>query len=746
MAQIDARAEVDHERQENLTIWIYLLFFLSGIPAIIYQIVWQRALFALYGINIESVTIVVSAFMLGLGLGSLGGGALSHRYRLRPVALFAAAELGIGIFALLSLRMFHFVAEYSRTKPLWVTGTISFLLVVVPTLLMGSTLPLLIEHLVRISRNVGSSVGSLYFVNTLGSGVACLVAVRPLMNYLGQAGTVRCAALVNGLVGVGAAIYSYRCERKSREQEAFAASNAHSLARCLPFTVALLCAAFCGFSALSYEIIWYRLLAFALGDTAPIFASLLGSYLVGIALGSRFGDRYTEHHRAEDAIRILPITILGSTAVSFWINPAAAWILKITPGSFFASLVFLVLICHAAILFGTLFPLIAHVAVDPRRAGASVSYLYASNIAGSTLGVLLVGFVLMDRFSLYRITSLLLLGGGFCTAGVFWISARASRKFGLVFAIATVATILVAPASRPTFATIYDRLLFKKLYPAQHFAQVIENRSGTIGITPDGTLFGGGVYDGAFNTDLLNDTNIIVRPYALSAFHDSPSHVLMIGLGSGSWAQVVANNPQLHDLTVVEINPGYLEAISKHPATARLLNNPKVTITIDDGRRWLLRHPEARFDAILMNTSYYWRNHVSNLLSAEFLRIVRLHLRTKGVFFYNTTWSDDVMATGLAVFPYALRIFNCLAVSDSPLEFDRARWKSVLLSYVIDGRKVIDSDDSYQMKKLDEIVNIRHAAPAAFWASIETDQEIRQRLRGQRNLIITDDNMGLEWR
>src|SRR5262249_31952602 len=101
--------------------------------------------------------------------------------------------------------------------------------------------------------------------------------------------------------------------------------------------------------------------------------------------------------------------------------------------------------------------------------------------------------------------------------------------------------------------------------------------------------------------------------------------------------------------------------------------------------------------------------------------------------------------TGLAVFPFALRVFNCIALSDSPLVFDRARWKSVLLSYSIDGKHVIDQDDPGQMKKLDEIIAVGNAVPASASSSIETNDELRNRLRGQQNLIITDDNMGVEW-
>jgi len=146
-----------------------------------------------------------------------------------------------------------------------------------------------------------------------------------------------------------------------------------------------------------------------------------------------------------------------------------------------------------------------------------------------------------------------------------------------------------------------------------------------------------------------------------------------------------------------------------------------------------------------MNTSFYWRNHSTNLLSTDFLQIVRRHLRSRGVFFYNTTHSEDVVATGLSIFPYSLRVCNALALSDSPLKFDRQRWKSILLSYRIDRKPVVNANSLDQMKRLDAIVNIADAPPIGEWDSIEGNEEMRQRLRNRNNLIITDDNMGLEW-
>jgi len=164
-------------RSEPLARWtrvLCVLFFFSGFPALIYQLTWQRALFRIFGVNIESVTIVVTAFMLGLGLGSLAGGWLSKRRGVPPLLLLAAIELLTGAFGLASLAIFDRIGQMTIGLPLTVKAGVTLALVIVPTLLMGATLPLLVCNLVRRSGNVGSAVGLLYYVNTLGAGAACL--------------------------------------------------------------------------------------------------------------------------------------------------------------------------------------------------------------------------------------------------------------------------------------------------------------------------------------------------------------------------------------------------------------------------------------------------------------------------------------------------------------------------------------------------------------------------------------------
>jgi predicted membrane-bound spermidine synthase len=189
---------------------LQVIFFVSGFAALLYQVVWQRSLYAIYGINIESVSVVVTAFMLGLGIGSFVGGALSKRRAFPCILVFSLAELAIGLFGCFSLGLFRLVGSVTLGAPPIGTALATFLLVLLPTMLMGGTLPLLVAHRVRASRNVGRSVGSLYFVNTLGSALASAAAPLVMMGSLGQTVTVRVAAVLNLLVSVSAFVLSRR--------------------------------------------------------------------------------------------------------------------------------------------------------------------------------------------------------------------------------------------------------------------------------------------------------------------------------------------------------------------------------------------------------------------------------------------------------------------------------------------------------------------------------------------------------
>ena len=732
---------------------ISILFFFSGIPALIYQIVWQRALFAIYGTNAESVAVVVSAFMLGLGIGSLIGGWLSSRLPEKAIFFFAAFELGVALIGLVSLQIFHWAAKFTAGVSLPATIVFSLLLLILPTILMGATLPLLIQHLVHNLRRVGYPVAMLYFANTFGSAVACYLCATFLLGRFGQSGSVRWAACLNVAVATSAFLLGTRKKSTEPNEPKPATSPTAASAAAgsfhLPLGMAMFVAGIGGFIALGFEIIWFRIFALASFDRAPAFALLLCTYLSGIAAGSFVSGKLTERKSAPEILRLIAYLIAIAGALSVYVPPLIAFLRGKDISYLFGA--FAVFLTTAVI--GSVFPLLCQLSVSADgHAGRDVSLIYVSNILGSTLGSLAIGFVWMNRFGLQQVALQLGIAAVITGAAVLFYmrgheqSASSAQSFnlrGLTVAALTILAIIVAPRF---YAQLYERLIFGPRGAAvAPLAHVVENRNGVIAVTRDAAVYGGGIYDGYFNIDPAHDVNVIVRCFALSAFHPDPRRILVIGLSSGSWAQILANHPQVESLDIVEINPGYLQLIPQYPAVRSLLTNPKVRVYVDDGRRWLNAHPQARYDAIVMNSSFYWRDHSTGLLSADFAAEARAHLNSGGVFYYNTTGSREVMATGMKVFPYGLRVINFIAVSDAPLELNVDRWMEILKQYKIDNQQVFAPENpgaQATLAKYRALAATANAPPDS--QGMELSASLRARLAGRD--IITDDNMGREWR
>lgn len=196
--------------------FLSLVFWASGFASLLYQVIWQRKLFTIYGTNIEAITVVVTAFMLGLGVGSALGGALSRDPKRPILRIFGYVELGIGLYGAISIPLIDFVGQRTIGVSLVGAGLLAFALVLIPTLLMGATLPLLVAHLVRRTSDVGRSVGLLYFVNTLGAAAGAMASVQLLLGRFGLSGSVWCAAAVNIAIGLSMLVY----ERRAIGQEA----------------------------------------------------------------------------------------------------------------------------------------------------------------------------------------------------------------------------------------------------------------------------------------------------------------------------------------------------------------------------------------------------------------------------------------------------------------------------------------------------------------------------------------------
>ncbi|MBR0801105.1 fused MFS/spermidine synthase [Bradyrhizobium jicamae] len=733
MAALDllpAAARADLSARTKL---LCVLFFFSGFPALIYQLTWQRALFRVFGVNSESVTVVVSAFMLGLGLGSLAGGWISKRRSVSLLPLLAMIEVATAMFGIISLSAFEQVGAFIVDWPLPAVAAVNLLLVLIPTLLMGATLPILVSHLVRSSGQVGGSVGLLYYVNTTGAGAACLLCCVLLFPFLGMHRAVLVAVTLNVAVALSAIVIHVFHDDQTVPPDAAVIRPPSEAATRLP--AAILLSALGGFISLSYEIYLFRIISYASGSSATTFALTLACFLFGVAAGARNAGKSCEGGPPSNIMRKAADEIIVANLFGLMFLPILSHS-AFGRGTIGIALLLVYLIARC---WGSLLPYLAQIGIpSDERAGMRTSLLYFANILGSTTGAILTGFVLTDYLSSAQLAVALIFAGTACVLILLAQSEgpRGERRKRTLRAIAVLALACVA------IPQMSHRLFANLLARGQttfDITDIVENRSGIITVDKDGTVYGNGMYDGRFNTRLAGDPNGIIRPYALSLFRGALPDVLMIGLSSGSWAQVIANNPAVRSLTIVEINPGYLRLIDRRPEVASVRQNSKVRIITDDGRRWLSHHPDQRFDAIVSNTTWNFRANTTNLLSAEFLELAKRHLNSGGVLFYNTTDSDRVQRTACLAFPYGARFTNHMIVSDRPIDWDLGRWRRTLESYVIDGEPQFRPESSEDRELLDAITSSDYAREV-----IEECPQLLVRTEGK--MPVTDDNMGTEWR
>ncbi|MGC8824021.1 MAG: spermidine synthase [Bacteroidales bacterium] len=324
-------------------------------------------------------------------------------------------------------------------------------------------------------------------------------------------------------------------------------------------------------------------------------------------------------------------------------------------------------------------------------------------------------------------------------AALLWIISQAGKlSLSRIDQPALYVLALILLISYPQmYKHLFEKIQLNEWYWGQSFKYIIQNKHGIISIIAedegDDMVIGGGVYDGRMNYTLSHNRNMIDRAYAVAALKPDADSILEIGLSSGSWSNVLTFYRPLKSLDIVEINPGYLELIRQYPSHVGLLSHPKVSIHIDDGRRWLSR-TDKKFDFILMNTTYHWRSQINNLVSKEFLELCKSHLTPRGVMFYNTTGSEDVVYTAAHVFKYVTRYSNFVAGSDAPFPADWEVKLSALKNFYY-GNTPVYEIDSISARSLENITN------SAF------HENLREKILESTNrYLITDDNLASEFK
>ncbi len=513
------------------------------------------------------------------------------------------------------------------------------------------------------------------------------------------------------------------------------------------FFIGLVLVTLTGFISLSYEICWVRLYSFVSGSRAWAFGGLLGAYLIGLAYGSRWSLRFQDPKDGGNPAHLgaISLFVLGANALGFLLIPIVSWVV-----TWVYFLVTLPLVGIAAALLGATLPLICHFAIPPdEKAGARLSYLYLGNILGSGAGSLLTGFVLMDHWTLQQISVFLAFLGLALSAGVALYAQLRGRELINRFACIIGAGVIVFLAAPFLFDGLYERLQLKGKYKhSERFDLVVESRFGVVTVDKGNKIYGGGVYDGYIGTE-LQPGSWMVRPYFLSAAHPAPKQVLVIGLSGGTWTQILAHNPHVEHITVIEINAAYSErVIPNYDPVKTILTNPNIDIIIDDGRRWLRNHPDRKFDAVVANATYHWREHASSLLSREFMQQILAHLNPGGVYLFNATGSDRAAKTAMEVFPDCALLLNNILASNAPLTFDKDRWRDTLAAYRYDGVPLFDLSTEKGREDLEAIVSLVDNAGIQDIATerrLWTRENLENDPATQRARPITDDNLGHEF-
>ena len=657
---------------------ILTLFFFSGLTGLIYEAVWARFLSLIFGSTVYASSTILVAYMAGLSIGSFFGGRAVERMR-NPVRFYGICELGIGLCAVILpiifvqmnglSRFIHTVLSPSRVLYTMLRFIIVTCLLLIPTSLMGATLPSLSKGLSGDKRRAGSSIGYLYTINTMGAVCGVLVATFMSIEKLGLRYSSFFAALVN--IAIGSAILFLMDTRdystKTREVD----TNLDTLRR-LPFNarLVLLVYAISGFCALSLEVLWTRELVFFLGTGTYAFGTMLSVFLLGIGLGSLIISRLLQKiERPLLLLGILEVCIGVTTLLNFILIPKLYSYKQDLFSNLGQNLFSFVLSGYAVtiglmiiptLFMGGAFPLAVQVySGESKKIGQSVGKIYAFNTIGSILGALLTGFLFIPligiapSFKMIIIINILIGGAVLFFSNFKYIFVK-YITVGLIPLI--IATLLFLPFDQPL--VLYSYIMNDPDNRLLHYAEDAYASVSVIDIPGTGRRLyvDSGLAADTSRFDMPSHKMIVHVPLLLM---DNPKKALVVGFGMGETSHSITTHGVQVD--AVEISRGAVEANHYFKDVNRdILNNKLFNITIDDGRNYLLTH-DGKYDLISVGIIHPGiSSNSAGFYGIDFYELCRQRLTDTGII---SQWVPThglsleafkvIISTFLQVFPHA---------------------------------------------------------------------------------------------
>jgi spermidine synthase len=660
---------------------IYACFFLSGATSLVFEVLWSREFVTVFGNSSYAISIILCAYMAGLGLGGLAGGRLADRMKHRTMffgvfqAVIAAWALAV---PLLLARLRVLVPDLSSllSDSLLVSTlirfTLSFAILFAPCFLMGATFPLLAREVTRSDQVIGRRVGALYCWNTLGAAFGCLAAGFWMIDTLGLRLANLVAVGINLVVAIAACALSGPIARAAWPVPAGATPPKSSGPATVPEPLelkqttafALLIVAFLnGVASLACEVLWVRYLSF-LSSKAYVFPTILCVYLLGLGLGGlvysvlqrRIGLSIRALGIIEMALGVSVLATFAGSALIFASGPPEPLSVK----GMALSTVFV-----PTALMGTAFPLLCseygrHVGNLGRRIGL----LFALNTAGAVLGSLLPIFVLVPWIGIQR--SLLLASLVYGSLGLALLicerpgSNRLTATAAAVYAGALLIFLVAAPSN------LCQRVFLAKDFGLANNTDILYYREGRTGTA---TLVRDRLND--CKTLWLNGNSEVPLGYGDEIcfkmlgdlgpmFQSKPDDVLMICFGGGIAAGTTALMPEVKSITIVDMESCMVQAAERLAKENNgLLQSPKAHVVIDDGRNYVMTS-RRKWPVIVSDSTHPKSADSWVLYTQEFYKLARDHLTTNGVFVEwlprhgMTTAEYKIIArTFLSAFPHA---------------------------------------------------------------------------------------------
>jgi spermidine synthase len=682
---------------------IYLIFFLSGVAALTYQVAWMKILTVEFGTTVYAAATVLTVFMAGLGIGAWLFGRRVDRSS-SPLVLYAVLELSLAGYAvvfLLALPVIHhlyviieraFAPSYTSFSLLKLA--ISALLLLPPTALMGGTLPVLAKHVGIDDRTRGRSLGLLYSFNTLGAMAGAAVIAFVWIVAVGVRGSILIAAAINVALGLAAlwlaarrpARLSGQTKRmKITPREAPSASIQPTDARLRP--VAIFIAFISGFTILACEVLWTRLFINFLSANALIFAVILIAVLAGLATGAFVSSLLAQRIRRLAPVlgvvqlcsaALLAAMVFKQTAIAGWLARAHESGNPLLP--FLTLLMLLFVPCS---VLGVTFPvLLSWGSREAATVGADVGVLYAVNTLGSVLGSLTAGFVLIAALGVN--TSLLLLAVLYGAASLVLFPSWPARAATGAF-VAVLVGLFFAPSLRQPLYWFNNGFTSVIQVPPENTEFLEEGVSSTVGITRIGD-----VRDLTVNGVIVAETarhdlwDLLSKAHLPMLIHPSPRRVALVGLGAG----VSLGAVEKYDLDVlecIELSPEVVRACRRfEDVNQGALDDPRLRLVVNDGRHHLMT-TRRKYDVINVDPI---DPPVCTLYSRDFFQVCHDRLAEGGlmvqwvpVFRLSPDNIAVIFNAFLEVFEHSTVWYNGTAAllvgsKGRPLEIDASRFIS----------------------------------------------------------------------